>query len=211
MSETIWLAGSALSKSSRESPQAWVKRFLAESRVKPEWITSIHLINSKPGRQPSTWEFPVIPQFWSGGTGQAHFILSATSREVRAGDHDLVMLLEINSAGWNASLLASPAFFGPRNRIPAVLMLETRTFNQTDPGQIFSRQKKYLDQFNLPFGPIPDVPAAWLKGSVWLEASGSLNALNAAATYLEGHPGRKSAILTSPNLEPGMVTILEGL
>jgi hypothetical protein len=211
MSEAIWLAGSALPKSSRESPQAWVKRFLAESRVKPEWITSIHLINSKPGMQPSTWEFPVIPQFWSGGTGQAHFILSATSREVRAGDHDLVMLLEINSAGWNASLLASPAFFGPRNRIPAVVLLETRTFNQTNPEQIFSRQKKYLDQFNLPFDPIPDFSTAWLKNTVWVSASGLLNALNAAASSLVGQPGRKSAILTSLKLEPGMVTILEGL
>jgi hypothetical protein len=211
MSEAIWLAGSTLPKSSREPPQAWVKRFLAESRVRPEWITSFHLINSKPGRQPSTWEFPIIPQFWSGGTGQAQFILSATSREVRAGDYDLVLLLEKNSAGWNASLLASPAFFGSRNRIPAVVLLETRTFNQTDPGQIVSRQKKYLDQYNLPFGPIPDVPAAWLMGSIWVEASGSLNALNAAASSLVGQPGRKSAILTSLKLEPGMVTILEGL
>lgn len=211
MSEAIWLAGSALPKSSRETPQNWVERFLAESRVKADWITSIHVIEPKLKLPAETWEFPLLPLNWQGEAGQAHFILGAVCREVRSGVQDLVLLLEEDSAGWNASLLASPAFFGPRNRIPEVALLETRVFDQADPVRRKSLLQNHLEQFNLQAGDLPDATAAWMKNAAWLKDSGVLGALNAASGHLAGQPSRKSALLTAEISEPATITILEGL
>ena len=211
MSEAIWLAGSALPKSSRETPRDWVGRFLAESRVNAEWITSIHVIEPKLKLPAETWGFPLLPHHWQGKAGQAHFILGAVCREVRSGVKDLVLLLERGSAGWNASLLASPAFFGPRNRIPVVVLLETKVFNQTDPSRQKSMLRNLLEQFNLPSGDFPDITASWIMDGGWVDAGGTLGALNAAAGYLDGKPDRKSAVMTSEISEPATVTILEGL
>ena len=44
------------------------------------------------------------------------------AQEVRAGKQDLALLLEKEPEGWNAALLAPPAFFGSRNRIPGVAL-----------------------------------------------------------------------------------------
>ncbi len=211
MSEAIWLAGSALPKSSRETPQNWVGRFLAESRVKADWITSIHVIEPKLKLPAETWEFPLLPHHWQGKAGQAHFILGVVCREVRSGVQDLVLLLEKDSAGWNPSLLASPAFFGPRNRIPEVALQETRVFDQVDPVRRKSLLQNYMEQFNLQSGDLPDATAAWIKDTSWINGSGVLGALNAASGHLAGQPNRKSALLTAEISEPATVTILEGL
>lgn len=214
MSEAIWLAGSSLKQSSRTPAADWLAQFLVESKVKLEWITAVHIVQPEPGEPSSAFSFPILPAIWLGGAGQAHFLLGALCREIRAGEYELALLLEKDPASWNASLIASPAFFGPRNRIPAIAILETHAFNQNDAEKNLSERKKYLKQFNLPGMPLPSVvdsPAAWRKEDEWLFSPGLLPALNAAAAWLANRSGAKSALFSAEQGSPAQITILEGL
>ncbi len=214
MSEAIWLAGSALPKSSRESPQDWVQRFLGEERVRPEWITCIQAIQNKTATILPTWNLPVLASSWIGGAGQAHALLGWVCAEVRAGKQDLALLLEKEPEGWNAALLAPPAFFGSRNRIPGVALLETRTFNHPDAEKALAEQANCLAQHGL--SPLPDgdpagFSAGWADPGGWNGTRGILAALNAAARLLEARASGKSALHTGGENTPALVTILEAL
>jgi hypothetical protein len=112
---------------------------------------------------------------------------------------------------WKAALLASPAFFGPRNRIPAVAILETRAFAQSAPEENITAKEKYLAQYTLPFEPGLETTAAWLVDSAWQSTDGTLSALNAAAGYVNNKPGSKSGVMINKSGEPALITILEGL
>jgi hypothetical protein len=214
MSEAIWLAGSALPKSSRESPQDWVQRFLGEARVRPEWITCVQAIQNKTATILPTWNLPVLASSWIGGAGQAHALLGWVCAEVRAGKQDLALLLEKEPEGWDAALLAPPAFFGSRNRIPGVALLETRTFNHPDAEKALAEQSNFLIQHGL--SPLPDgdpagFSAGWADPGGWYGTRGILAALNAAARLLETRSAGKSALRTGGENTPAMVTILEAL
>jgi hypothetical protein len=214
MSEAIWLAGSALPKSSRESPQDWVQRFLGESRVRPEWITCIQAIQNKTATILPDWNLPVLASSWIGGAGQAHALLGWVCAEVRAGKQDLALLLEKEPEGWNAALLAPPAFFGSRNRIPGVALLETRTFNHPDAEKNLAEQANCLAQHDL--SPLRDgdpagFSAGWADPGGWNGTRGILAALNAAARLLEARASGKSALHTGGENTPALVTILEAL
>jgi hypothetical protein len=214
MSEAIWLAGSALPKSSRESPQDWVQRFLAEARVKPEWITCLQVIQNKTTPLAPAWNLPVLASSWIGGAGQAHALLGWVCAEVRAGKQDLALLLEKEPEGWNAVLLAPPAFFGSRNRIPGVALLETRTFNHPDAEKAIAEQSNFLIQHGL--SPLPDgdpagFSAGWADPGGWNGTRGILAALNSAARFLEARSAGKSALRTGGEDAPALVTILEAL
>jgi hypothetical protein len=214
MSEAIWLAGSALPKSSRESLQDWVQRFLGEARVRPEWITCIQAIQNKTATILPTWNLPVLASFWIGGAGQAHALLGWVCAEVRAGTQDLALLLEKDPGGWNSALLAPPAFFGSRNRIPGVAVLETRTFNHPDAEKFLAEQSHFLIQHGLsplPDGDPADFSAGWADPGGWNSTRGFLAALNAASRYLEARASGKSALRTSGKDTPAMLTILEAL
>jgi hypothetical protein len=214
MSEAIWLAGSTLQKSSRESPQDWVQRFLAEAQVRHEWITSIQVVQNKTATILPDWNLPVLASSWIGGAGQAHALLGWVCAEVRAGKQDLALLLEKDPGGWNATLLAPPAFFGSRNRVPGVALLETRTFNHPDAEKNLAEQANYLVQHDL--SPLPDGDPAgfssgWADPGGWYGTRGILAALNAAARFLEARSAGKSALHTGGEDTPAMLTILEAL
>jgi hypothetical protein len=214
MSEAIWLAGSSLPRSSREMPQDWLQRFLAEARVKPEWITCLQVIQNKTAPLAPAWNLPVLPSSWIGGAAQAHALLGWVSQEVRAGTQDLALLLEKDPGGWNAAFLAPPAFFGSRNRIPGVALLETRTFNHPDAENNLADQANFLAQHGL--SPLPDggpagISAAWSDPGGWKGTRGILAALNASARFLESRSAGKSALRTGGEDTPAMVTILEAL
>jgi hypothetical protein len=214
MSEAIWLAGSALPKSSREFPQNWIQRFLAESQVRPEWITCIQGIQNKAATIIPDWNLPVLASSWIGGAGQAHALLGWVCAEVRAGTQDLALLLEKDPGGWNAALLAPPAFFGSRNRIPGVALLETRTFNHPNVETNLANQSHFL--FKHGFSPLPDgelasYSAGWADPDGWYGARGILAALNAAARFLEARSAGKSALRTGGEDTPALMTILEAL
>ena len=215
MSEAIWLAGSTLPKSSRESPQDWVQRFLVEARVRPEWITCIQVIQNKTATDPPRLESArarFLLDWWSR---VRHMPCSAGfAQEVRAGKQDLALLLEKEPEGWNAALLAPPAFFGSRNRIPGVALLETRTFNHPDAEKALAEQANCLAQHGL--SPLPDgdpagFSAGWADPGGWNGTRGILAALNAAARLLEARASGKSALHTGGENTPALVTILEAL
>jgi hypothetical protein len=118
MSEAIWLAGTSRPQASKETPEDWLSGFLAEKRIKADWITSAHILIFRKVNQPLEWPIPLFPFTWDAAPDRAHYLLGAVCREIRAGEQDLVLMLEKDPKGWNASLLASPTFFGQRNRIP---------------------------------------------------------------------------------------------
>ncbi len=213
MSEAIWLAGSALPKSSRETPQTWLDLFLADSSVRPEWITAAHIIQPGSVKTDSEWSLPIQPFRWKGAASQVHFLLAALCLELRAGKHELVLILEKDTRCWNAALLATPAFFGVRNRIPAVLIAETGFFPQAVPGARSREQESFLQKSG--YSPLsentPPSPTAWLNGVTWLGSTGLLRALNAAAAILASQQGGRSAVHTTSAGEPTLITLLEGL
>ncbi len=213
MSEAIWLAGSSLPRKSREVPRAWLDRFLSNSGVRPEWITAAHVIQPKAENADPGWNLPILPFCWTGGATQAHFLLAALCRELRTGGHELALMLEKDSAGWNATLLATPAFFGARNRIPAVMITETGVFPQAEPAVRSSEQAQFLQKSSL--SPLPETislsPAAWLNGAAWSEAAGLVRALNAASAVISKEPGKTSALRSAVPDGPTLITLLEGL
>ena len=92
-------------------------------------------------------------------------LLGWVCQEVRAGKHDLAFMLEKDPAGWNAALLATPAFFGSRNRIPGVALLETRIFNHRMPKEP-CRPSQFLAKYGL--SPLPEaiLPVFRLAGLI---------------------------------------------
>ena len=131
MSEAIWLAGASRPQASKETPEDWLSGFLTEKWIKADWITSAHILISRKVKSAFGMDDPAV----SLHLGMPHRTGRITSwgavcREIRAGEQDLVLMVEKDTKGWNASLLASPAFFGKHNRIPPVELLETRTFNR---------------------------------------------------------------------------------
>jgi hypothetical protein len=222
MSEAIWLAGASRPQSSHESPVNWLSGFLEEKRIKTVWITSAHILISRKVNQTLEWPIPLFPSTWDAGPDQAHYLLGAVCREIRAGEQDLVLIVEKDTKGWNASLLASPAFFGQRNRIPPVVIIETRVFNSLEDARDPSALRKYLQEHGMAFvagslgETLPDGPAGWLQirepnAPAWSAAHGTLRALNAAAKSVSDHAGQLSAILSREASHPIQITLLEGL
>jgi hypothetical protein len=213
MSEAIWLAGSSLLKTSREIPRAWLDRFLTDSRVQPEWITAAHVIQPGSAKTDSEWNLSIQPFRWKGAGSQAHFLLAALCRELRAGEHELALVLEKDLSGWTAALLATPAFFGARNRMPAVLIAETGIFPQADPGVRSREQKSFLQKSSIPSLPenIPLSPTTWLNKVTWSGSTGLLRALNDTAAIVAAQQGGRSALQTTTEGEPTLITLLEGL
>jgi hypothetical protein len=168
------------------------------------------------------WPIPLFPFTWDAGPDRAHYLLGAVCREIRAGEQDLVLIVEKDTKGWNASLLASPAFFGQRNRIPPVVIIETRVFNSLEDARDPSALRKYLQEHGMAFvagslgETLPDGPAGWLQirepnAPAWSAAHGTLRALNAAAKSVSDHAGQLSAILSREASHPIQITLLEGL
>ena len=156
----------------------------------------------------------MLPSSWIGGAAQAHALLGWVSQEVRAGAQDLALLLEKDPGSWNAALLAPPAFFGPRNRIPGVALLETRNLQPSDAEKNLAEQANCLAQHGL--SPLPDgdpagFSAGWADPGGWNGTRGILAALNAAARLLEARASGKSALHTGGENTPALVTILEAL
>jgi hypothetical protein len=213
MSEAIWLAGSSLPRSSRETPQTWLDRFLADSSVQPEWITAAHVIQPGSAKTDSEWNLTIQPFRWKGTGSQAHFLLAALCRELRAGEHELALVLEKDISGWTAALLATPAFFGARNRIPEVLIAETGIFQQADPGVRSREQESFLQKSSIPSLPenTPLSPTTWLNRVTWSGSTGLQRALNAAAAIVAAQHGGRSALQTVTAGEPTLITLLEGL
>jgi hypothetical protein len=213
MSEAIWLSGTSLSLYSRETQRAWLDRFLSESAIRPKWISAVHIIQPGKVKINSVWNLPIVPFTWIGGCSQSHFILAALCRELRAGEHELALMLEKDHSGWNAALLATPAFFGSRNRIPAVMVAETRVFPQPRPDARRLEQTQFLEKSSLPLLPeaISSSPAAWLNGVTWSEATGLVRALNAASGILPKGNSTHSAVCSAASGEPIVITLLEGL
>lgn len=213
MSEAIWLAGNSLSRNSRETQRAWLDRSLLESAIRPEWITAVHIIQPGKVKINSGWNLPTLPFHWIGGASQVHFILAALCQELRAGEHELALMLEKDPAGWNAALLATPAFFGARNRIPAVMVTETRVFPQPRPDASRAEQVQFLENSSLP--PLPEAisspQAAWLNGVTWSDATGLVRAFNAASEMLSKGHSTLSALCSAASDEPILITLLEGL
>jgi len=222
MSEAIWLAGAFRPQASKETPEDWLSEFLADNRIKSGWITSVHILLSRKVAQPLVWTVPLCQFTWNAGPDQAHYLLGSICREIRAGEQDLVLMLEKDTNGWNASLLASPAFFGQHNRIPPVELLETRVFNRMEDTRDPSALRKYLQEHGMAFvsasmgETLPIEPIGWLQirelnAPAWNSARGTLRALNAAAKSVFDHAGQISAILSRKATHPIQITLLEGL
>jgi hypothetical protein len=222
MSEAIWLAGASRLQTYQESPENWLSGFLAEKGIKTEWITSAHILLARKITPPLEWPIPLLPFTWDATPERAHYLLGAICHEIRAGGQDLVLLLEKDPKGWNASLLASPSFFGQRNRIPLVEILETRVFNSLEDARDLSTLRKYMQDHGMAFvagsmgKATPDDPVGWLQirepnAPAWNAAPGTLRALNAAAQSVADHAGQLAAILTREVSQPIQITLLEGL
>jgi hypothetical protein len=222
MSEAIWLAGTSRPQASKETPEDWLSGFLAEKRIKADWITSAHILIFRKVNQPLEWPIPLFPFTWDAAPDRAHYLLGAVCREIRAGEQDLVLMLEKDPKGWNASLLASPTFFGQRNRIPPVELLETRTFKRLEDARDPSALRKYLREHGMAFvagslgETLPNDPVGWLQirepnAPAWSAAHGTLRALNAAARSVSDHTGQISAILSREASHPVQISLLEGL
>jgi len=222
MSEAIWLTGASQPQTSKESPENWLSGFLEEKRIKTVWITAAHILLSRKVTRPLEWPIPLLPFTWDAGPDRAHYLLGAVCREIRAGGQDLVLMVEKDPKGWNASLLASPSFFGQRNRLPPVELLETRVFNSLEDARDPSALRKYLQEHGMAFvagslgETLPDDPVGWLQirepnAPAWSAAPGTLRALNAAAKSVSDHAGQLSAILSREASHPVQITLLEGL
>jgi hypothetical protein len=222
MSEAIWLAGASRPQASKETPEDWLSGFLAEKRIKADWITAAHILYSRKVTRPLEWPIPLLPFTWDATPDRMHYLLGAVCREIRAGEQDLVLLIERDSKGWNASLLASPAFFGKHNRIPPVELVETRTFNSLEDARDPSALRKYLQEHGMAFvagslgDTLPNNPVGWLQirepnAPAWSADHGTLRALNAAARSVSDHAGQISAILSREASHPVQITLLEGL
>lgn len=222
MSEAIWLAGDSRPQASKETPEDWLSVFLAEKRIKSDWITSAHILYSRKLTPPLEWAVPLFPFSWNAAPDRAHYLLGSVCWEIRTGEQDLVLMLEKDPKGWNASLLASPTFFGQHNRIPPVELVETRTFNRLEDARDPSALRKYLQEHGMAFvaGSLGDIlpndPVSWLQirepnAPAWSAAHGTLRALNAAARSVSDHAGQISAILSREASHPVQITLLEGL
>ena len=222
MSEAIWLAGASRPQTAKETPEDWLSGFLTEKRIKSDWITSAHILLPRKVAQPLEWAVPLFQFTWNAGPDHAHYLLGSVCREIRAGEQDLVLMLEKDPNGWNTSLLASPAFFGQRNCIPLVELLETRAFNSMEDTQDPSALRKYLQEHGMAFvsssmgETLPIEPIGWLQirepnAPAWNSAHGTLRALNAAAKSVSDHGGQISVILSCKATHPIQITLLEGL